>query len=84
MNRILFRRCCAISEVPVVGDAAGAPGAEVTVRRAGGPMDAQAQAAALAAGDFAAIAGVGDAGRAAIGQAHSAAIGADIRWVPVR
>jgi len=65
-------------------DAAGAPGAEVTVRRAGGPMDAQAQAAALAAGDFAAIAGVGDAGRAAIGQAQSAAIGADIHWVPVR
>ena len=64
--------------------AAGAPGAEAAIRRAGGPMDAQAQAAALAAGDFAAIAGVGDAGRAAIGQAQSAAIGADIHWVPVR
>jgi hypothetical protein len=64
--------------------AAGAPGAEATIRRAGGPMDAQAQAAALAAGDFAAVAGVGDAGRAAVGQAQSAAIGTDIHWVPVR
>ena len=47
-------------------------------------MDAQAQAAARAAGDFAAVAGVGDAGRAAVGQAQSAGIGAGIHWVPVR
>ena len=65
-------------------DAAGAPGAEATIRRTGGAMDAQAQAAALAAGDFAAVAGVGDAGRAAVGQAQSAGIGAGIHWVPVR
>jgi hypothetical protein len=65
-------------------DVAGAPGAEATIRRTGGAMDAQAQAAALATGDFAAVAGVGDAGRAAVGQAQSAGIGDDTHWVPVR
>jgi hypothetical protein len=63
---------------------AGAPAGRTTVVRAGGPLDAQAQAAALAAGDFAVIAGVGDAGRAAVGQAASAQIGDGIHWVQVR
>ena len=64
--------------------AAGAPGAEATIRRAGGPMDAQAQAAALAAQDYAVIAGVGDAGRAAVGQASGSQLAADTHWVEVR
>jgi hypothetical protein len=62
---------------------AGSPGAATTVLRVGGPLDAQAQAAALATGEYAVVAGVGDAGRAAVGQAASAQIGEDTRWVEV-
>ena len=65
-------------------DAAGDPDAHPVVRRAGGAMDAQAQATALAADDYTVVVGVGDEGRAAIGQAESAQIGADTHWVPVR
>jgi hypothetical protein len=61
------------------------PGAgRATVLRADGTLDAQAQAAALATGRYAVIAGVGDAGRAAVGQAAGAQIGGDTRWVEVR
>jgi hypothetical protein len=55
-----------------------------TVLRAGGQLDAQAQAAALAARGYAVVAGLGAAGRAAVGQASSAGIGDDTRWVEVR
>jgi hypothetical protein len=66
--------------------AAGAahPEARTTVLRAGGALDAQAQAAALAAQGYDVVAGVGDAGRAAVGQAAGAQIGDDVRWVQVR
>ena len=57
---------------------------ETTVVRAGGLLDAQAQAAALAAEGYDVIAGVGDAGRAAIGQAESADLGDGTRWVSIR
>jgi hypothetical protein len=62
----------------------GHPGADATVLRAGGTLDAQAQAAALAAQGYDVVAGVGDAGRAAVGQAAGAQIGDDVRWVQVR
>ena len=64
--------------------AAGGDAAEATVVRAGGPLDAQAEAAALAAAGYGVIAGVGDAGRAAVGQAESAAVGDGTSWVTVR
>ncbi len=70
--------------VAAARNAAGAPVAQIVVRRAGGGLDAQAQAAALAADHYDVIAGVGDEARAAIGQAESAQIGADTHWVPVR
>jgi hypothetical protein len=63
---------------------AGSPQAPATVVRAGGTLDAQSQAAALATGDFAVVAGVGDGGRAAVGQAASVQIGGDTAWLAVR
>ncbi len=65
-------------------EAAGAPAAQTTVRRAGGGLDAQAEAAALAAQEFTAVAGVGDDARAAVGLAQSAQVGAGTHWVAVR
>jgi hypothetical protein len=65
-------------------DAAGGETAGATVVRAGGPLDAQAQAAALAADGYGVVAGVGDAGRSAVGQAESAAVGDGTSWVSVR
>jgi hypothetical protein len=62
---------------------AGSPAAATTVVRAGGTLDAQSQAAALATGDFAVVAGVGDGGRAAVGQAASAQIGGETDWLAV-
>jgi hypothetical protein len=70
--------------VAAAREAAGAPGARTTVRRAGGGLDAQAEAAALAAQDYTVVAGVGDEGRAAVGQAQSAQVGPETRWVSVR
>ena len=70
--------------VAAAREAAGAPAAQATVRRAGGGLDAQAQAAALAAQEYTVVAGVGDEARAAVGQAQSAQVGADTRWVTVR
>ena len=63
--------------------AAGSAGA-TTVIRAGGSLDAQAQAVALAAEGYDVVAGVGDAGRAAIGQAESADVGDGTEWMTVR
>ena len=65
-------------------DAAGDDATQTTVLRAGGALDAQAQAAALAADHYTVVAGVGDAGRAAIGQAQGAQIGTGTRWVTVQ
>jgi hypothetical protein len=62
---------------------AGSADAATTVVRAGGTLDAQSQATALATGDYAVVAGVGDDGRAAVGQAASAQIGGDTHWVAV-
>ena len=58
--------------------------AQAKVIRAGGPLDAQAEAVALAAAGYDVIVGVGDAGRAAVGQAESAGVGDGTRWVTVR
>jgi hypothetical protein len=63
---------------------AGGRATETTVVRAGGVLDAQAQAAALAAAGYDVIAGVGDAGRAAIGQAQGADVGPGVHWVSIR
>jgi hypothetical protein len=63
---------------------AGSPTAATTVVRAGGTLDAQSQATALATGDYTVVAGVGDEGRAAVGQAASAQIGGATHWVTVR
>jgi hypothetical protein len=63
---------------------AGGRATETTVVRAGGVLDAQAQAAALAAAGYDVIAGVGDAGRAAIGQAQGADVGPRVHWVSIR
>ena len=68
--------------ISAVQDDAGA--APATIVRTGGLLDAQAQAAALAAEGYDVVAGVGDAGRAAIGQAESADIGDGTRWVAIR
>jgi hypothetical protein len=65
-------------------EAAGGQAASATVVRAGGALEAQAQAAALAADGFGVVAGVGDAGRSAVGQAESAAVGDGTSWVSVR
>jgi hypothetical protein len=63
---------------------AGGRSTQANVVRAGGALDAQAQATALAAAGYDVIAGVGDAGRAAIGQAESADVGPGIHWVSIR
>jgi hypothetical protein len=63
---------------------AGGRSTHTTVVRAGGVLDAQAQAAALAAEGYVVIAGVGDAGRAAIGQADGADVRPGVHWVGVR
>jgi len=55
--------------------------AGATVVRAAGALDAQAQAAALAARGFDVVAGAGDAGRAAVGLAAGAEVGDGTRWV---
>jgi hypothetical protein len=57
--------------------------AVTTVVRAGGALDAQSQATALATGGYAVVAGVGGPGRAAVGQAESAQIGGDTHWLAV-
>jgi hypothetical protein len=69
--------------VAAARDEVGTPDGRATVVRVGGTLDAQAQAAALATGDYAVIAGVGDAGRAAVGQAEGAQIGDGTRWIDV-
>jgi hypothetical protein len=65
-------------------EAAGGAAAQATVVRAGGTLEAQAQATALAADGYGVVAGVGDAGRSAVGQAESAAVGDGTSWVSVR
>jgi hypothetical protein len=66
-----------------IAEAAG-NATQTTVVRAGGPLEAQAQATALAASGYDVVVGVGDAGRAAVGQAESANVGDGTRWVEVR
>jgi hypothetical protein len=69
-----------------IAAAEGATGGatQTTIVRAGGPLDAQAQATGLAAAGYDVVVGVGDAGRAAVGQAQSADVGDGTRWVEVR
>jgi basic membrane lipoprotein Med (substrate-binding protein (PBP1-ABC) superfamily) len=63
-----------------VAAAAARAGDGAVVRRAGGTLDAQAQAARLAAEGYDTVVGVGPQARAAVGQAASGEVGADTRW----
>lgn len=61
--------------------AAERPGAAVTIRRASGSLDAQAQATRLAAEGYDTIVAVGPEARAAVTQAAGAEVGdADTTW----
>ena len=62
-----------------VADAAGGATPR-EVRRVGGLLEAQAQAAALAAEGYDLVIGVGPQARSAIGQAEAAEVGAGTRW----
>ena len=52
----------------------------VTIRRAAGTFDAQAQATRLAAEDYDTVIGVGAQGRAAVAQAAAGEVGDDTQW----
>jgi hypothetical protein len=52
----------------------------LVVRRAGGLLEAEAQAAALAAQGYDRVIAVGPQARAAVGQARGAELGARTRW----
>jgi hypothetical protein len=52
----------------------------VTVRHAGGTLDAQAQATRLAAEGYGTVVGVGAQARAAVTQAAAGEVGAGTRW----
>jgi len=59
----------------------GRPAPEIV--RAGGSLEAQAESAALAAGGYDSVVGVGPQARGAIAQARAAEIGDGTRWRPV-
>jgi hypothetical protein len=63
-----------------VSTAAAQAGATAVIRRASGPLDAQAEATRLAAEGYDTIVGVGADARAAITQAASAEVGAGTTW----
>jgi hypothetical protein len=58
----------------------GAPGHTIELRRVGGPYEAQAAAAALAAEGFDTVVAVGADARGAVGQADAGEVGDGTRW----
>jgi hypothetical protein len=58
------------------------PAARHEVRRVGGQLEAQAQAAALAAEGYETVIGLGAQARGAVAQAREAEVGAGTRWLP--
>jgi hypothetical protein len=67
--------------VAQVAARAGVPGSSVVVHRSGGPLEATAAVAALAAGDTAVIATVGPSSRAAAEQARGAELSPGTTWL---